>query len=102
MKNITPGQLKAWIGENKDFQLVDVREDWEREAFHIGGLHIPLGEILARRGELSRELPVVLYCEKGIRSSIIIQRLESQGFSNLYNLTGGMSSWKNSDLNNLP
>ena len=97
MKNITPRELKAWINENRSFQLIDVREDWEREAFHIGGLHIPLGEILSRKEELKNEEPVVLYCEKGIRSSIIIQRLESAGFTNLYNLTGGMSEWKQAE-----
>jgi len=36
----------------------------------------------------------VLYCEKGIRSSIAIQRLEASGFNNLYNLAGGMKAWK--------
>jgi rhodanese-related sulfurtransferase len=49
---------------------------------------------MERRNELSKEKPVVVYCEKGIRSGIVIQRLESLGFQNLINLSGGMKAWK--------
>jgi adenylyltransferase/sulfurtransferase len=70
--------------------LVDVREDFEREDHHIGGIHIPLGEIMQRYDEIPRDVPVVVYCRKGVRSYIAIQRLESLGFSNLLNLEGGI------------
>jgi len=78
--------------------LIDVREEWEREIYNIGGLHIPLGDMITRRDEIPVDKPVVIYCEKGIRSSIIIQRLEGIGFNNLYNLSGGMSNWKKANL----
>jgi rhodanese-related sulfurtransferase len=73
---------------------VDIREDWEREAYNIGGVHIPLGDLMARVNELPKDKEVVLYCEKGIRSVLAIQRLESMGFHNLVNLSGGMKAWK--------
>ena len=82
------------MDEQRPFVLVDVREPFEREAFSIGGIHIPLGEIMQRREELRSEQPVIIYCEKGIRSGIVIQRLEGLGFSNLVNLEGGMTAWK--------
>ncbi|OSZ82662.1 hypothetical protein CAP35_05195 [Chitinophagaceae bacterium IBVUCB1] len=94
MKNISPEELKAWMGNPTSCILIDVREGWERDAFHIGGEHIPLGDVMMRRNEIPFDKPVVFYCEKGIRSAIIIQRLEAIGFNNLYNLTGGMSGWK--------
>jgi len=94
MKSITPQELKFWMDEQRPFVLVDVREPFEREAFSIGGIHIPLGEIMQRREELRSEQPVIIYCEKGIRSGIVIQRLEGLGFSNLVNLEGGMTAWK--------
>lgn len=94
MHSITPHELKHWIDEQKDFVLIDVREGFERDAFSIGGLHIPLGDLMQRREELKHDKPVVIYCEKGIRSGMVIQRLEPLGFENLYNLTGGMSAWK--------
>lgn len=96
MKNISPNELKIWMDEKHPFMLIDVRETWEREVFNIGGAHIPQNEIIERKGEIPVDHPVVLYCEKGIRSTIIIQRLEAMGYNNLYNLSGGMSNWKTS------
>lgn len=77
-----------------DMVLVDVREAWEREAFNIGGMHISLGELAARYREIPTDKEVVVYCEKGIRSVIAIQRLEGAGFANLINLSGGMKAWR--------
>ncbi len=94
MKKITPQELRLLIEENKPFILIDVREDWEKAAYDIGGLHIPMDELWQRRNEIPKDKDVILYCEKGIRSTIAIQRLESVGYHNLYNLTGGMKAWK--------
>ncbi len=94
MKTISPAELKKWMDEKNPFVLIDIREEWEREVYSIGGLHIPMGDVPQRRSEIPTDTPVVVYCEKGIRSSIIIQRLETAGFDNLYNLLGGMSSWR--------
>lgn len=94
MQQIDPAELKSWMGSEKQFLLLDVREDFEREFFHIGGLHIPMGELMERIEELPTDRPVVLYCEKGIRSVIAIQRLEARGYANLFNLSGGMKAWK--------
>jgi adenylyltransferase/sulfurtransferase len=94
VKQITPAQLKEWMEQNHDFVLVDVREDFERELFNIGGLHIPMSELAARFREIPADKDVVLYCEKGIRSVIAIQRLEGAGWHNLINLAGGMKHWK--------
>lgn len=94
MKQVTAAELRDWIATGKDFLLVDVREVFEREQFNIGGIHIPMDELPARVGELSTDQDIVLYCEKGIRSVIAIQRLEAKGYNNLYNLAGGMKVWK--------
>jgi rhodanese-related sulfurtransferase len=94
MKHLSPAQLQEWMQEKKQFVLIDVREPSERAAFNIGGIHIPLSEVITRREELRKDEPVVIYCEKGIRSSLVVQRLQEMGFDNLYNLTGGMTGWK--------
>lgn len=73
---------------------MDIREAWEREYFNIGGIHIPMGELGNRLEEIMQKKPVVLYCEKGVRSVIAIQRLEAAGFHNFINLGGGMKAWK--------
>lgn len=94
MKEISPAKLKTEIHVGTSILLIDVRENFEREVYNIGGAHIPLGELMQRTGEIDREKPTVLYCEKGIRSAIAIQRLELMGFTNLINLEGGMKAWK--------
>ncbi len=93
MQQISPQQLNQWIKSKKDFMLIDVREKWERERFNIGGIHIPMGEVIAHIKEIPKHKDVVFYCEKGIRSTIIIQRLEGYGYYNIFSLTGGMSAW---------
>ena len=94
MHQVTPQQLKDWQKEKKDFVLIDIREGWERSEYNIGGTHIPMGDVMSRANEIPKDKDVVIYCEKGIRSVITIQRLEGAGFRNLFNLNGGMSAWK--------
>jgi adenylyltransferase/sulfurtransferase len=91
MKQISYAQLQAWSSEGRGFQLLDVRETSEREAFHIGGIHIPLGELISRKGELPQGQPVVVYCKRGIRSQIAIQRLAGHFPEvDFHNLQGGV------------
>lgn len=96
MNQLTARDLKDWIAKGKDFLLVDIREEWERAAYNIGGVHIPMGLLISAMNELPKDKDVVLYCEKGIRSVIAIQRLEASGFHNLFNLSGGVQAWNQS------
>lgn len=93
MQQLSIQQFISWTEQGRAFLLVDVREDFERELFHIGGIHIPMGELAARVQELKTGLPVIFYCEKGIRSTIAMQRLEPLGLE-MYSLSGGMSAWR--------
>ncbi len=97
MQQISRAELEQWQRSGKHFVLIDVREPWEHEAFSIGGRLIPLGALMAAIPELPKDVPAVLYCEKGIRSVLAIQRLEASGFENLYNLSGGMKAWRASE-----
>lgn len=91
MEQITGRQLKNKLDENADLFLLDVRENEEHETFNIGGSLIPLGEIISRAEQIPVNKPVVVYCRKGIRSQIAIQRLQDKfGFTNLINLQGGL------------
>ncbi len=94
MKSITPEELQSLMETAKSMLLLDVREEWEHAAYNIGGVNIPLSDLLSRRGELSAEDECIVYCEKGVRSAIAIQRLETMGYNNLRNLEGGMSAWR--------
>ena len=95
MTSITAIELKKSIAAKEDFLLIDVRENFEHEQFNIGGSLIPMSSILQNVHKIPTDKPVIFYCEKGIRSVIVIQRLEEgYGYTNLVNLTGGMKAWR--------
>ena len=95
MITITPSELQKSIAVKGNFLLIDVREDFEHEHFNIGGILMPMGTVPQNIDQIPTDKPVIFYCEKGIRSVIIIQRLEdTYGFKNLINLSGGMQAWK--------
>lgn len=74
------------------YNLLDVRELWEREAHHIGGQHIPLGELPARIEEVATSKPLVVYCKSGMRSQRAIALLKEHHFpTSLINLKNGLS-----------
>ncbi len=87
-------ELQQKINNHDDFILIDVRESFEREHFNIGGIHIPMQTIFERVNDIPKDKNVILYCQKGIRSMIVIQRLsEKFDYQNLINLQGGMDAW---------
>ncbi len=95
MNSITAIALKEKINNAEDFQLIDVREPYEHDDFNIGGELIPLHEIVQHLDKIATDKPVILYCRKGIRSQIAIQRLQEKfSFHNLINLIGGTEAWK--------
>jgi rhodanese-related sulfurtransferase len=94
MKSISPKALRQLLVEQPDTILIDVREAFENEAFNIGGTLLPLGEIMQHAAEIPTDRPVIMYCRKGIRSGIAIQRLQARfGMENLVNLEGGLEAW---------
>jgi len=94
MKEISVLELKEKMDKCEDFQLIDVREDFEYEMSNLGGLLIPLGGILIEAEQIAKDKPVIVQCRSGKRSAAAIMQLEQQfGFNNLYNLQGGILAW---------
>lgn len=93
MKEISVQELKEKLDNKEDFQLIDVREDFEYEMSNLGGELIPLGGILIESAKIDKSKPVVVMCRSGKRSAAAIMQLESQGFTNLANLRGGILAW---------
>ena len=93
MKEISVQELKEKLDNGEDFQLIDVREDFEYETSNLGGQLIPLGGILIETDKIAKDKDVVIMCRSGKRSAMAIQQLEQQGFTNLYNLYGGILAW---------
>lgn len=98
MENITAEELKQRLDNGEKLNIVDVREPNEHEEFNIGGTLLPLGDIRAMQiDELEplKDEEVIVYCKSGNRSGQAAMLLESYGFSNVKNLTGGMMNWRN-------
>ncbi len=93
MNEITVQELKQKIDAGEDFQLIDVREEFEFELSNLNGLVIPLGGILIEADKIAKDKPVIVHCRSGARSAAAIMQLETQGFTNLYNLKGGIIAW---------
>src|SRR4051812_24890893 len=94
MQEITVEELKKKIDNKEDFQLVDVRELYEYEMSNLGGELIPLATVMNNAEKISKEKPVIVYCRSGARSASAIHLLEQKlGYSNLYNLRGGIKAW---------
>ncbi len=74
--------------------VLDVREPWEFErARLLGSVHIPLGQITARIEELDCDQKIVCLCHHGVRSLQVARFLQSRGFTDVYNLSGGIDAW---------
>lgn len=95
MQTITAAILQQKLRDEEDIVLIDVREPWEHQSFNIGGTLIPMNTVFENLHQIPKHIPVIIYCEKGIRSTLVIQRLEARfSYSNLVNLAGGMHGWK--------
>ncbi|NOU00834.1 MAG: rhodanese-like domain-containing protein [Gallionella sp.] len=86
---------------HKDALVLDVREDSEYKEGHVlNAIHIPLGKLNGRIGELEKykAQPLVVLCRSGNRSSSACAVLAKSGFTQAYNLEGGVSAWQKAKL----
>lgn len=98
LKEIQFSELAAIVESTPDIQLIDVRSIQEFESGHIqGAKHISIsnkGEFAAQIRLLDREQPLYLYCHSGVRSKRAAAIITSWGFKEIYDFTGGWSTWK--------
>ncbi len=92
---ITPAQAHPTLGTAL---FLDVRETSEFRAGHVpGALHIPLGQLHRRLGELGRDRSIVAVCRSGNRSGAAARMLAAEGYQ-VENLGGGMIAWTRAGL----
>ncbi len=97
VKSINVDQAREYMGKKSpdELTILDVRQPNEYEAGHIPGAKlIPLPDITSRLGEIDSNKATVVYCAVGGRSRIAAQMMAAQGFSDVYNLSGGFKAWK--------
>ncbi len=94
LREITARELYDWQVRGEKFQLIDVREPHEYDIVNIGGELIPLATVAANADNIARDKNVVVHCKMGGRSAKAIKELEEKfGFTNLYNLKGGVLAY---------
>ncbi len=97
MQTITIDEVHKRIEAGEKLNLVDVREPHENADFNIGGILHPLGKVQGFEvDELDamKDEEVIVYCRSGNRSGQACLLLETMGFKNVKNLTGGMLAWR--------
>jgi adenylyltransferase/sulfurtransferase len=86
--------LKAMRDSRKPHVLVDVREPAEIAVGSItGSVKMPLGEVPARFNELPKDQKIVVHCKLGGRSAKAVAFLTEQGFTDVWNVEGGITAW---------
>ncbi len=91
--NVTPAELRSML-DAKDFPLVNVHIPYEREIERTD-LFIPYDQVAERLDELpqERDAKIVLYCRSGSMSATAAEALVGLGYTNVWNLEGGMIAW---------
>ena len=92
-KNMTVDELNQQL-KSKDFALVDVHIPEQK---HINGTDafIPYDDIENQLDKLpqGKEAKIVLYCKTGRMSQIAAEKLAERGYTNVYNVVGGIVEW---------
>src|ERR1700691_2074425 len=99
MQQLSPQQLKDWLADasRPGPLLLDVREPWEFACGHISqSVSVPMQSLPARLAELTPDAPYVLICHHGARSQQVAMFLERNGFTDTFNLQGGVDAWSRS------
>lgn len=101
--NLTPAQVHEKLVNQDSLLLLDVREIWEYQAGHIvvnGGLtvspaNMPLtsGVLATQYQRLPKNIDIIVYCKAGGRSAAASSFLENNGFTRIFNMTGGFNAW---------
>jgi hydroxyacylglutathione hydrolase len=98
VKHISPKEAYELISEDKVF-FIDVREEEEfrREYFDFDNVFFhPMSVIMDRLQYIPKNIPLVIVCNEGVRSTKVANLLRINGFDEVANLDGGIYSWKES------
>lgn len=95
MQNISALDMQKVIKQTPDIYLLDVRTLGEYTQKHIKGAHlIPIDQIEKRINEIPNNRPIIVYCETGVRSSLVGRYLDRLGFTSVSNLSQGIMGWQ--------
>jgi rhodanese-related sulfurtransferase len=95
-KTISVSDARALMESSSNVLVVDVRSPQEYAQGHLyGAINIPLSDLPLRIGGLEKNRPILVYCRTGHRSAQASSILVNAGFTQIYNLEGGITAWIN-------
>lgn len=97
MQNITVEEVKQRLDAGEPLHILDVREPGEYAQFNINGTLLPLGKVMGMMLEDIedwKDEEIIVHCHAGSRSMQACVVLEQAGFTNVKNMVGGVSAWK--------
>jgi rhodanese-related sulfurtransferase len=98
-QSLSPAAAKQLIERRKDLMIVDVRSPEElKEGAIADSVLIPFWQILRGEQALPKDKPLLLVCAVGGRSFAVAQVLKGKGYTELFNLGGGIEAWKKEGL----
>ncbi|MFY7867936.1 MAG: rhodanese-like domain-containing protein [Exiguobacterium sp.] len=81
--------------ENEEITLLDVRESSEYEGGHIKGAeNAPLSSLDANQLPYPKDEPIYVICRSGNRSAQAASQLQDAGYTEIYDVSGGMMAWE--------
>jgi hydroxyacylglutathione hydrolase len=82
-----------------DYDIVDVREDWEWNKGHLpGARHVVLNALLANPAAQNIRDKTIFVCQSGERSSVASEMAVALGTKDVVNFRGGTKAWKDAGL----
>lgn len=98
-KTVSTDELKRKIAEERNIQLLDVREPHEYKGGHIKqAKNVPLSGFGNASAQYPKDKarPVYVICQSGMRSQRAAAMLKSAGYTDVYSVKGGMNFWRGS------
>lgn len=97
---ITAKELQQQLADGENLVVIDVRtgEEYARDGRIAGARLLPLSALPVRLQELPTDQPIVCVCRSGARSQAACDFLVNNGFTNVFNLQGGMIAWQREKL----
>ena len=92
--DVTVAEASILIGDKPELVILDVRTQTEYDDGHLeGAVLIPVQELPDRLDELDKGDELLVYCRTGNRSGTAVGILEDNGFTKIYHMNDGISTW---------
>lgn len=102
VKTITALQLKAMLDGPAELKLLDVRTDQERETARIPGATQLTDTVRDELLDLPKDTTLVFHCHHGGRSQSAAEFFLGEGFTDVYNVAGGIDAWSQTVDSSVP